>query len=1011
MANYPEYIQKALRILKYQNLIENGQNPELIGRGENNTDGSENAQQERPSADSPPPAKKRRSEEPFTSREIAYEDDSVKITVELVQEKKLNRFSLENRLYEVKIHTQKSDTAPPLLLSLENAIKAGLIYVINDLKSQYDTSEQRQVFFTVCEKNILNGLNTGNYSLNHPADVLARQVLNILHSYLKSYETMRLSNSFKINAKILSIKHVDDLERRSKKFKKNINYGVPKTKKLKRKVKWHFDLSYLDQNNLKNCLLQSLVVANELNLHLEEKTSKFLLMRKIFRGTPAQQKKALCLINDGASKLANLLSIPVIGPHSLDEIADKVVTLYGCQINLINSATKQFFASYPPKFDATKRQFYFLVTIQNGEVSHADPIENIVTFFNKFGYFCKFCQKRFSGKNYQHKCNFTESCNSCHRPFNQANFYLNKFEKTFYCSARLNPQIEKQCAKCNFIVKNQDCEKHHLKSVCFRGYLCVSCKHSIPFKKVADLDKMVASHICGVKICSFCNQKKFDNHLCPLSIPNYPTEYTNLAFLQMESVEKRVSVPSDPAHPNLCVLYYEKMKRGQFFRQVFADFVVPPNEAEIIDVSDNLPSELKDLPLSETRWEMQFRKSLKRTVAADMFENVGFVDVVSKMLNFILRNDWRNRTVLCHGGGSFELHLIAKALVLAGANPKVLTKAQKIISIEYPQAGTRFIDSSCFLDSDLFTLSEKHQVPYHFFPQKVNLPKLYKYQGNCPKMADWLDESDSTKKRRAKEAFVKQLDNVPNWCFAQELLKHCSKKVEINIVSCTQFIDNAKKAQRQLEQYVSSESPAKKTSFLHPFNRPFMTKAAYSFTLLKLCCKKDLEHVKILKNENGVPFRSSKSELEWVAYMRHTLGNPEDFVWAFSPKGQKVCGHKQETIPDFIHQNTIGMFAGCLTHRHNRKTCRIMQKKRQTVIYGKTDEEVLNSDTRKLALFFQNHPEILTVESQYECEWLKKKKGNEEVKHFLQHVYLDYPQFRLNPRVAGIIFFKHSYTR
>ena len=62
------------------------------------------------------------------------------------------------------------------------------------------------------EKNILKGLNSGNYSLNTPSWQIARWVMAMLYNYLKSRQTLKLNNSFKIHIKVLSTRHANDLE-------------------------------------------------------------------------------------------------------------------------------------------------------------------------------------------------------------------------------------------------------------------------------------------------------------------------------------------------------------------------------------------------------------------------------------------------------------------------------------------------------------------------------------------------------------------------------------------------------------------------------------------------------------------------------------------------------------------------------------------------------------------------------------------------------------------------------
>ncbi len=65
-----------------------------------------------------------------------------------------------------------------------------------------------QVYVTLIEKNLLKGLNSGNYNINTPSYIIANRILSMLYNYLKSYQTLRLNPSFKIQIKVLSVSHM-----------------------------------------------------------------------------------------------------------------------------------------------------------------------------------------------------------------------------------------------------------------------------------------------------------------------------------------------------------------------------------------------------------------------------------------------------------------------------------------------------------------------------------------------------------------------------------------------------------------------------------------------------------------------------------------------------------------------------------------------------------------------------------------------------------------------------------
>lgn len=167
---------KALEALQYQSMVENyqgghgddievGDSPQ-DSRDEEGTDdgmpvdeeGRLSPQRKRSSTegdDSGKKEKKRRTDDPFTEPQEVFEDGNVKILVEKVMHRKNTRYSLEDNLYEMKVHTLKKDATPPMLISLEDSIKKALKHMIDVLKKGYDTTEHRQIYFTVVESNIL----------------------------------------------------------------------------------------------------------------------------------------------------------------------------------------------------------------------------------------------------------------------------------------------------------------------------------------------------------------------------------------------------------------------------------------------------------------------------------------------------------------------------------------------------------------------------------------------------------------------------------------------------------------------------------------------------------------------------------------------------------------------------------------------------------------------------------------------------------------------------------------
>lgn len=837
---------------------------------------------------------------------------------------------------------------------------------------------------------------------------------------------MRLSNSFKINAKVLSVRHSTDLERRNKRFVKDTTIGYGKRGKdlRKRKPTWLFQLPENSQNN---CLLQSLVVAYNHCLALEGKQSDFGKMKKLFGIERNEKKKAMELINLQSRELAENLGIASEGPHNIEDIAEKIINMWNCQLNFFFEGNGKWLESYPEDVDRTKRQMYFLTSYtQDEQIGHVDAIENITIFYRLFGTHCPYHRKTYTGKSYNHMCNKSLNfCHACNREKYSQGIYINSLEKTFYCfaeddtreataagaadaataAATAATSVPKICGKCNSTLRGKVCESIHQKKMCSRIYFCRLCEQKILLKgqSVKDVKK---AHICGTKICTFCCEKIEYNHQCKLNKVSYQKEYTNLAFLHVQCSKKKEDsssetncFSSDKLDPIMCVLAYEEDERGMFKKKFFSSFHDYEHEqCGVMDYSSMLPKPLKEEPLSDVRWSVNFGRSKKRRLKPNVFKKIR-QNVVVQLLDFILNYDFKNTTIITYGGASLDLQFVCKAMTSAGVIPHVVMNHQNIISLEFPDAGVRFIDCKRFLEGDLLKIAETQQKQAYFFPECLSHNIL---QGNIPSISEWMTDEDTPSITKAKTLFLQSIDSE-NWSWKKEILNYCLFKLEVTIEACLEFIATSFKLQNVLREELKPPEPQKGELFhLHPFNYPFVTKASFSYRLFRLYAHGDCKDLRVIKNDHlGVYIKSSSGELQWSEYMRNKYGNPDEFVFAFSSGGQKQCKHKNELVPDWQYKDEIGLFQGCFVHRHSREICSIMKNSKDTVIMGRDDDYIRQEDERKLTEYKKNHPEVKKVTIIYECEWNRLKKEDPKIMAFMESTYCQYPRTRLVPRSAG----------
>ncbi len=165
-----------------------------------------------------------RSHNPYEQGTKVFEDEDFVFFIKSADHKKSSKYNLSDHLYKITIHQKRGDD-PALLLDVEEPLRAALIKILDDLKKVYRKDNHHQVYLTILDKSILNGLNSGNYALNAPSSKIANWVCAILYNYLKSKQTLTLNESFNVKIKVLGVKHILDLmnnKKRKKPFQPHI---------------------------------------------------------------------------------------------------------------------------------------------------------------------------------------------------------------------------------------------------------------------------------------------------------------------------------------------------------------------------------------------------------------------------------------------------------------------------------------------------------------------------------------------------------------------------------------------------------------------------------------------------------------------------------------------------------------------------------------------------------------------------------------------------------------------
>ena len=332
---------------------------------------------------------------------------------------------------------------------------------------------------------------------------------------------------------------------------------------------------------------------------------------------------------------------------------------------------------------------------------------------------------------------------------------------------------------------------------------------------------------------------------------------------------------------------------------------------------------------------------------------------------------------------------ILKFVLKVGLKPKVIATPHLAL-IDIFELQVRFINLKNYVTEDVSKLLKTLNIERQFFPLRWNQQKMYDYIGNPPVLEDFFHFDDSEIEIGQKKEFVKK-QKVP-WCFLKSLKLYSEYCASLTCKIALSFLDQAFKTQSLLAKILK-----KQENFVHPFQAPLFTRAAYAYrTLLTFC--PELSDVRVVKDP--IPMQSSKSELEYCAFLRHQ--NPKHtFQDAWSPCGQKRFS---ESYPDSFSPSleTAFYFNGCLIHGHPIKQCLLNRNSSKKHNYFHVPlQEVHDQFWKKQENLKKNHCSVKKIVVQWECSWTLRRKTDPILQNFLANSYDYPPNHRLNVRASG----------
>ncbi len=700
---------------------------------------------------------------------------------------------------------------------------------------------------------------------------------------------------------------------------------------------------------------------------------------------------------------------------------------WNIQLHCFHKKTHNFLLSIPEAYLPNRRQLYFLGTYDDFcNFVALEVVQNIITYFNVYGFFCFVCKRRTTGVGSHHKCQKQRNCFSCRRPFLTNNTYVTKKTAKLFCDSAFTHNsktkemflhtdggsFSESCEKCNMIITTEHCKKFHLSKVCMWGWSCPKCKkYTWRGKNQSSINAIKENHVCDIRLCYICSEPKTKTHLCRLLGPGFPKEFPNLAFLQlmysgstkshcqdcfyMNEEEKCTfcSKNAENEEPNVCVALIEQKARENFEEQVFVNDSIPYSASQHNNILhyEYLPDTLKDLSMAPKGVKTRFNKRKKIFVEKERVDAEKGCPI-KKLLGYILEKNLSNTVFLVNCQESCDLDHIFRAAWRAGLMPNVVHCQNKIGLLNIQELGIRFVDTSNFLDESIEELAEKSNNCLDFFPQKWNNPAMYLYIGKPPSSEDFFYADDDSKTVAKKKQYARDLEVAGNWHFADRLIKHCKHKTHVTAKTTTDFLRQAFLCQDLMRMQLKvAPKTCDEIPYLHPFF-PTFTKASYAYNMFLLFTDASK---KIRTVREPISINSSKGEMEFCSYMRFKHPK-EDLIDSWSENGQM---HFREASPDLYVQRTHETFFynGCYWHSHADPKCPVMKNK----THGRAGEkmEAKKKFKEKMEKLKNNNKEVLSTTTVWECSW-RRQRETPGVKNFLDNHYVPYPSYRLHSRAS-----------
>ena len=815
--------------------------------------------------------------------------------------------------------------------SIEDILAATLRAVLKNIQEFSKDDKNAVLYFTVVQKELLNEIRSAVHFLNkNSVQDMVNTFMSDFHRFVSSNAETELTSTFQVYFNIASGKDPNrPLHRRKAIPKKTWVGALPDSERIVFKgglIHFPNGVSESPDCFLNKCGLVSLIFLVIQIL----KPALFKIIEPILNVQKTQmiRKEAAETLLKEMEYFCSAVNIPLEGPHDLNELCSKCATFYDVQVIVINSieSSKPNYRCFPSQFDLTKKRVYLLLKNRENNIDHVFAIRSIKTFFRTVEKgICFFCKRNYCArysKHIVHRCRDKPShCQSCFGVICRSSVEKSDCEPWHYCDQLSDAKLEpaRVCSNCGFSFNYDTCFKNH-KFYCSKNkyyYACFTCKQSIAMNGRSETE-ILQCHDCrsDKKFCLVCYQTLPENHIClvaktekhsvwpKISVISlcYPESqqgncqrcFENLnKYMKTHQISYKELFQSSTYHTLMCsqhtqksinmpnaIQIYRETENFEFVGKTFSlnNCIKLPNtlETEVIRYCEtDIPISAKKRPFAKS---LSHLRTQKISPCHQAFE---------QLLNFFIENDSTNSVYLCMSNQ--ELLTLLDIFLTYNWQPNIVQSGRKIIKLEIPFVGVKFLNFEFYSSGDMISLIEQFglQRSVRYFPNNYNNEETLKQNIKKPPFEAFLNFNDSALVRADKKRFY---DNLPaSYDVNNQFFLAITENTKTFLFIVIAFVKYCFQLQTTFSLLTNNNTKIA----IHPFGGHILSLSSFAMSTLKFYFLNKYDIRSVIKSYSGMSVPVSAGEHQFVTYLCNDPNyKDEEIIHAFNSKtGQMRFGN------------------------------------------------------------------------------------------------------------------------